>query len=69
MSYLLAFSRLVDAFNQKVGIVTCWMILLCTLISAGNALMRYAFNSVVFVLGGISFGRGLDLERGCARTD
>ncbi|MFN7668151.1 MAG: TRAP transporter small permease subunit, partial [Burkholderiales bacterium] len=44
MSYLLAFSRLVDAFNQKVGIVTCWMILLCTLISAGNALMRYAFN-------------------------
>jgi TRAP-type mannitol/chloroaromatic compound transport system permease small subunit len=44
MSYLLAFSRFVDAFNQRVGIVTCWMILLCTLISAGNALMRYAFN-------------------------
>jgi TRAP-type mannitol/chloroaromatic compound transport system permease small subunit len=44
MSFLLAFSRFVDAINQKIGIVTCWMILLCTLISAGNALMRYSIN-------------------------
>lgn len=59
-------SRIIDLFNGWVGKAAMLMILLATLISAGNALMRYTFNyssnayleiqwylfAAVFMLGG-----------------
>ncbi len=44
MSPLLAFSRLIDALNEWIGKLVIWLILAAVLISAGNAVMRKAFN-------------------------
>ena len=44
MKILLAISRLIDAVNEFVGRATYWLILAAVLISAGNAMIRYAFN-------------------------
>jgi TRAP-type mannitol/chloroaromatic compound transport system permease small subunit len=41
---LLAFSRSVDRLNEAVGKSTIWLILIVVLISAGNAVFRYAFD-------------------------
>ncbi len=44
MQTLLKFSEWVDWLNTKVGRLTMWLILLTTLISAGNAIVRKTFN-------------------------
>ncbi|MBW8299043.1 MAG: TRAP transporter small permease subunit [Hydrogenophaga sp.] len=44
MGMFLAFSRLIDAISQFVGKVAEFLVLLCCLISAGNAIIRYMFN-------------------------
>jgi TRAP-type mannitol/chloroaromatic compound transport system permease small subunit len=44
MSALLGYSRFVDAFNDRIGHLIRWLILAAVLISAGNAIMRKAFN-------------------------
>ncbi|MBS0337237.1 MAG: TRAP transporter small permease subunit [Proteobacteria bacterium] len=44
MKALLALSRLVDAFTERVGRLTYWLILVAVVISTGNAIIRYAFN-------------------------
>lgn len=44
MGPLLAFSRIVDKVSEIVGRFAGYLVLLCCLISAGNALIRYAFN-------------------------
>ena len=44
MPAFLAVSRLIDAVSQFVGKLSEYMVLLCCLISAGNALVRYSFN-------------------------
>ena len=44
MKPLLALSRLIDALNERIGKLTCWLILASVLISAGNAVVRYTFN-------------------------
>jgi TRAP-type mannitol/chloroaromatic compound transport system permease small subunit len=44
MAALLALSRLIDAINARVFRVVMWLILIVTLISAGNAIIRYLFN-------------------------
>lgn len=44
MQSLLKFSSWVDWLNTKVGRLTMWLILLTTLISAGNAIVRKTFN-------------------------
>jgi TRAP-type mannitol/chloroaromatic compound transport system permease small subunit len=41
---LLAVSRAIDAVNERLGRLADWMILIACLISAGNAMMRYAFD-------------------------
>jgi TRAP-type mannitol/chloroaromatic compound transport system permease small subunit len=38
---LLALARLIDALTERVGRVVIWLVLIATLISAGNALSRY----------------------------
>jgi TRAP-type mannitol/chloroaromatic compound transport system permease small subunit len=44
MTPFLSLSRLIDKISTVVGKLTMWLILATTLISAGNALVRKAFN-------------------------
>ena len=44
MSALLGFSRVVDSFNELIGKLIRWLVLAAVLISAGNAIVRKAFN-------------------------
>ena len=44
MSLLLRLSRLIDAVNGWIGKFATWLVLAAVLISAGNAIMRKAFN-------------------------
>lgn len=44
MNSLLGFSRFVDRWNERFGHLLYWLILLTVLISAGNAVVRKAFN-------------------------
>ena len=44
MSGLLAASRLIDSVSRIMGKLSEYMVLFCCLISAGNAIVRYAFN-------------------------
>jgi TRAP-type mannitol/chloroaromatic compound transport system permease small subunit len=41
---LLSLSRLIDAMNERIGRTMYWLILVAVLVSAGNAVVRYAFN-------------------------
>ncbi len=45
MRALLKFSNAVDWLNTQIGKLTMWLILAATLISAGNAIVRKAFDS------------------------
>ena len=44
MNFLLQFSRLVDGVSEAVGRAAIWLILIVVIISAGNAVSRFAFN-------------------------
>lgn len=44
MNALLALSRAVDRLNEAVGKATIWLVLVVVVISAGNAVFRYAFD-------------------------
>lgn len=44
MGFWLGLARRIDALNQAVGQGVKWLVLLATLISAGNAAMRYGFD-------------------------
>ena len=44
MRALLILSRTIDALNEHVGRAVLWLVLATTLISAVNAVMRYAFG-------------------------
>ena len=44
MRLLLGFSAVVDAINEKIGVVCNWLVLLACLVSAGNAMVRYAYD-------------------------
>lgn len=66
MSFLMSFSGAIDFLNRWIGKLAMWLILAATLISAGNAIVRKAFNmssnslleiqwylfAAVFMLGG-----------------
>lgn len=45
MSFLLKLSAWIDILNTKVGKLTTWLILITTLISAGNAIVRKMFDT------------------------
>ena len=45
MQALLKFSRAIDGLNGFVGRWSIWLILIATLVSAGNALVRYTFDT------------------------
>ncbi|HTL75945.1 MAG TPA: TRAP transporter small permease subunit [Casimicrobiaceae bacterium] len=44
MNVLLALSRAIDAFTERVGRLVYWLILVVVLISAANAVVRKAFD-------------------------
>jgi TRAP-type mannitol/chloroaromatic compound transport system permease small subunit len=44
MGFLIAISRAIDAVNDRLGVVANWLVLAACLISAGNAMSRYAFD-------------------------
>ena len=44
MNVLLKLSRLIDALTERIGKAALWLVLVVVLISAGNAVMRYAIN-------------------------
>ena len=41
MNALLALARRIDALTERIGRLALWLVLIATLISAGNALSRY----------------------------
>ena len=41
---MLGLARWIDAFNEAVGRAVKWLVLVATLVSAGNAVMRYGFD-------------------------
>ncbi len=45
MKGLLVLARAIDTLNEQVGRLAIWLVLAATLISAGNALMRYGLNT------------------------
>ncbi len=45
MRSLLSFSALIDALNEKIGVVCNWLVLLACVVSAGNAMVRYAYDT------------------------
>ena len=45
MRLLLSFSAVVDAINEKIGIVCNWLVLLACIVSGGNAMVRYAYDT------------------------
>lgn len=45
MNQLLSFSRLIDALNERIGRTVMWLVLVTVLVSAGNAIVRKAFNN------------------------
>lgn len=45
MQGLLSLSRAIDALNERVGQAAKWLVLVCVLVSSGNAMFRYIFNN------------------------
>jgi TRAP-type mannitol/chloroaromatic compound transport system permease small subunit len=44
LGFLIRISKLIDAVNDRLGIAANWMVLAACLISAANAMTRYAFD-------------------------
>ncbi len=44
MNKLLALARHIDALSRAAALVAIWLVLICALVSAGNALSRYALD-------------------------
>lgn len=44
MKLLLSLARQIDALSRAAAVVALWLVLICALVSAGNALTRYAFD-------------------------
>jgi len=45
LTTLLQASTLIDKLNDRVGRLTCWLVLVAVLVSSGNAVVRYALNT------------------------
>ena len=45
MRLLLSFSALIDALNEKIGLICNWLVLVACVVSAGNAMVRYAYDT------------------------
>jgi TRAP-type mannitol/chloroaromatic compound transport system permease small subunit len=45
MNALLALARAIDALTERIGKIVIWLVLVATLVSAGNALARWALGA------------------------
>ncbi len=45
MSFFLSLSKSIDSLNERIGLGISWALLIAVLICAGNALVRYLFNT------------------------
>lgn len=45
MNFLLRVSRLIDFLNEKIGTTTYWLVLASVVVSSGNAVVRYVFDT------------------------
>ncbi|MBL0897421.1 MAG: TRAP transporter small permease subunit [Reyranella sp.] len=45
MRLLLSVSALIDLINEKIGNICNWLVLLACVVSAGNAMVRYAYDT------------------------
>jgi len=45
MKPLLSLSTAIDALNQRIGVLCDWLVLLACIVSGGNAMVRYAYDS------------------------
>jgi len=45
MGFLLSICAVIDKLNEKVGALANWMVLLACVVSAGNAMVRYAYDT------------------------
>src|SRR3569832_1048540 len=44
MGVLLKFSAVDDAINEKLGVICNWLVQLASIVSGGNAMVRYAYD-------------------------
>ncbi|MEY2620049.1 MAG: hypothetical protein RL522_3051 [Pseudomonadota bacterium] len=44
MKFLLALAQRIDSLSHAAAVVALWLVLICALVSAGNALSRYALD-------------------------
>jgi TRAP-type mannitol/chloroaromatic compound transport system permease small subunit len=47
MQGLLAFTRFVDDLNRRIALIAIWLVLICSLLGAANALVSYAISGLV----------------------
>src|SRR3974390_928172 len=45
LQFLLRVSALIDVINARLGLIANWMVLTSCVISAGNAMVRYTFDT------------------------
>jgi TRAP-type mannitol/chloroaromatic compound transport system permease small subunit len=45
MRLLLSFSSFIDLINEKIGHICNWLVLLACIVSGGNAMVRYAYDT------------------------
>lgn len=45
MRFLLGLSSVIDTVNEKIGNVCNWLVLLACVVSGGNAMVRYAYDT------------------------
>ena len=41
--------RIIDEFNRLIGIAAIWLVLLCALVSAANAVIRYSSGGLLWL--------------------
>ncbi len=44
MKFLLSLSQRIDSLSRAAAVVAIWLVLICALVSAGNAVSRYTFD-------------------------
>lgn len=71
MQYALAFTRVIDEMNRRIGLVAIYLVLFASLVSAFNAVFRYSTNGLLWLeryFGGGWFGGIIDLYRQNSNT-
>ena len=60
MRALLKASGVIDAINDRFGVIANWLVLIACLVSAGNAFVRYGLNALLKLHQSFPFAAGLE---------